>query len=312
MEDWKNPVIERQKFWFDSGLKNQYRKLIEGKLKFLFVGTSSIADYDKSIPPKVWSDFVDGIIFTIFNLSGKSDQFSESYIEKLTKPAIEEIIKVFKNPKLQKAFIDKYQFSTDTINLGDGIQTTIDAESLFRFNQLAKELVIGPDSLVGLRKKYIERKKKDYGLEGLSECSTKKGKSNSLTTKEKGIVLYFLMYHGSGDFKASRNEKILENHLIKLGLSDSETSKTSGTQVYKKAIVHLMTDADRDDDKKLNKERKYGVFSQKEFHNAIKFLKKKKDKKALIQATRTYQEYRNEKLDEDNGGGNDQYYFKDF
>lgn len=162
MEKSNNPVIERQKFWYDSGLKNQYRKLIEGKLKFLFVGLSSIADFDKSIPPKVWSDFVDGIILFLFNLSGKSERFSESYIDELTKPGTEEIIKIFKNPKIQKAFIDRYQFSADTIILGKGIQTTIDAESLFRFNQLVKGFVIDRDSLVNLRLKFIEWMKKDY------------------------------------------------------------------------------------------------------------------------------------------------------
>jgi hypothetical protein len=269
MAQSKNPVIERQKFWYESGLKNQYRKLIEGKLKFLFDGLSCIADYDKSIPPKVWSDFVDGIILFLFNLSGKSEQFSESYIDELTKPGTEEVIKIFKNPKTQKAIIERYQFSTDLISFGEGKQTIIDAESLFKFNQLAKEFVIGEDSLIELRKKFIDKAKKNYGLEGLSKTSTRKEKPSSLTTPETGIVLHYLMEYGSNDYKYTSDKVILADYLVKLKLnpSPSENLKPnySPSQVYNKGIVLLPSERQKRRGKK-------GVFTKTNFWNAIQFL----------------------------------------
>lgn len=100
----------------------------------------------------------------------------------------------------------------------------------------------------------------------------KKGKLDPITIPEKGIVLYFLMYYGSGDFKKTRNREELEEHLKTLGLSGS------GTTVYNKGILHLVTDADRNDGKELGKRRTNGVFTHREFLNAIDFLKTKDSK----------------------------------
>lgn len=162
MEEWKNPVLERQRVWMEIEWKEKILNSIEGKYKVFFSISALTANNDRSIPKDVWFDFVDGIFFLI--LLNHGGNFSFSKIESLTKRGFEEVLKLYQDPKIQRSIIDQYQFRSDSINLGKGIHTTLDKESLFRFNQLAKEFVFGKDSMMDLRKKFIEWSKRDYGL----------------------------------------------------------------------------------------------------------------------------------------------------
>lgn len=132
------------------------------------------------------------------------------------------------------------------------------------------------------------------------EASKLKGdKKDTLTIPEKGIVLYFLMYHGNGKFKITRNSKSLEEYLKKIGLSGS------GKTVYNKGIVHLMEDSDREDHIKRGKVKTKGVFTRNQFLNAIKYLHKI-DKKAYQTAQNEFDFYCAESIE----GGNNQIFFK--
>lgn len=127
----------------------------------------------------------------------------------------------------------------------------------------------------------------------------KEGKLDPITIPEKGIVLYFLMYYGSGGFKKTRQKEELEEHLETLGLSGS------GTTVYTKGIVNLITDADRNDGEERKKTRTNGVFTRQEFLNAIDFLKKK-DSKAHEYALNEFDYL----CGENTNRGNNQSFFK--
>lgn len=128
----------------------------------------------------------------------------------------------------------------------------------------------------------------------------KKGKLDPITIPEKGIVLYFLMYYGSGDFKKTRQKEELEEHLRTLKLKTG-----SGTTIYTKGIVHLITDVDRNDGEERKKTRTNGVFTRQEFLNAIDFLKKK-DGKAHDYALNEFDYLCGENANR----GNDQSFFK--
>lgn len=135
----------------------------------------------------------------------------------------------------------------------------------------------------------IQRLIEEIDNENIEQSFTLENKTQANQTEDnqpinirvKGIVLYFLMYYGSdeakAEFKAKCKPEALGGYLLKLGLEGS------GNTVYTKSIVHLVTDADRNDGVIYGKERKYGQFTREEFKNAIQFLKSK-DQKAYERA----------------------------
>jgi hypothetical protein len=116
----------------------------------------------------------------------------------------------------------------------------------------------------------------------------KEEKPDPINTPEKGIVLYYLMHHGSAEYEKSHDNIILTKHLRKLGL------KGSGIQAYNKGTVHLI------EEPKRSKERKYGVFSREEFIKAIGFLKKK-DEKAYFYAQSDFDWFCSDEVNQDEG-----------
>lgn len=133
--------------------------------------------------------------------------------------------------------------------------------------------------------------------------SLQKGQADHLTTPEKGIVLYFLMYYGSNktknEFKPTRDHLTLEKYLKALELSGS------GKTVYNKGINPLITDSDRNDGRNTGKKRTPGVLTRKEFLRAIDFLKKV-DSTACLTAQNEFDSF----CAENANGGNNQSFFK--
>lgn len=265
----ENPVVERLGYWLDKVGPEKFGAFLEWK-QYKFIPPSIIvANLHKSILKKIWTDYVDGVFCWFYLSTDPEIKFSFFNIPELMEKGIQEIVNFAIRPEVQKVVINTHQFSTDQIWITEKIQVKLNAKSLFKFNQRAKELLITEDSIIELRKKFIEKMKKNYGLEGLSKTSTRKEKPSSLTTPETGIVLHYLMEYGSNDFKYTSDKVILADYLVKLKLNPSPSENLepnySPSQVYNKGIVLLPSE-------KQKRRGKKGVFTKTNFWNAIQFL----------------------------------------
>jgi len=160
----ENPVVERLGYWLDKVGPEKFGAFLEWKFYKFIEPSIIVANQDKSILKGVWFDYVDGVFCWFYLSSDPEIKFSFFNIPELMEKGIQEIINFANRPEVQKVVIDTHQFSTDQIWITEKIQVKLNAKSLFKFNQLAKELLIGEDSIIELRKKFIERKKKDYSL----------------------------------------------------------------------------------------------------------------------------------------------------
>lgn len=104
-----------------------------------------------------------------------------------------------------------------------------------------------------------------------------------------GIVLYYLMEHGSSkEFTWTIDPNKLTGYLETLGIEGK------GQQAYNKGIRHLTVDEDN------GKYRNYGVFTIAEFKSAMDFLESK-DEKAFFAILSDNSAYCLEYLDPDTG-----------
>jgi hypothetical protein len=165
----ENPVVERLGYWLDRVGPKTFVEFLKWKHYGFIPPSIIVSGHDKSIPKEIWFDYVDGFFYWFYLNEDPEVKFSFSKIEKLIKKGIEEIIRFVRRPIFQQVLINKYQYRTDQILIGEGITTILDSEALFRFNQLANEFLIGENSIIELRKKFRERAKKDYGLQGLKK-----------------------------------------------------------------------------------------------------------------------------------------------
>lgn len=166
----ENPVVERLGYWLDKVGPEKFGAFLEWK-QYKFIPPSIIvANLDKSILKKIWTDYVDGVFCWFYLSTDPEIKFSFFNIPELMEKGIQEIVNFANRPEVQKVVINTRQFSTDQIWITEKIQVKLNAKSLFKFNQWAKELLITEDSIIELRKKFIEKKKKDYSLDVTSKA----------------------------------------------------------------------------------------------------------------------------------------------
>lgn len=232
MKTHQNPVIERIVFWGYAIRSKSFNDYLKDKPSTYFHVAIIVAEQDKSIPKQIWFDYVDGLMLIVAFLKNPKQLLTDKEIESLLEPGLNVIIKYLKSPGFQKSVIGKFQFSTDSINIGGLNQTTIDADSLFKFNKAIKEFLIDEDSVKNLRMKFLEKKKEDYGF--LEKKSNSKPGKKEIT---KGIPETEIRSYDQLCWPGA-NEKIIE-YLRKAKMIDSmgtkwiEKSKTQAAQLLK-------------------------------------------------------------------------------
>jgi hypothetical protein len=163
MENHENPVIQRQLVWINRMKSQTFNDwLINGDVKPYLILAMAVAHCQKSTSKKTWFDFVDGIIGAfIKRLKPELDvPFQESW--ELTENGFKVVTSFFSSQDWQKAVIQKHQFRTDIIEIQKGIQTKITSKSLLALNQSINMLLMGKQSVLDLRRKFIKQVQEDY------------------------------------------------------------------------------------------------------------------------------------------------------